>query len=115
MPDGVAVDKQKEARKIYKVRGKAWVSPEEPNHRKSTWLGMSSPALALQCHTKDWRDRPRRSCYCNMVNTCASSATIYLIPVVQLSLVWYQDPKEDNRSSPSTQNSQTEYFVLIFN
>lgn len=105
MPDGVAVDKQKEARKIYKVRGKAWVSPEEPNHRKSTRLGMSSPALALQCHTKDWRDRPRRSCYCNMVNTCESSVAIYLIPVVQLTLMWYQDPKGVNRSSPSTQKS----------
>lgn len=70
MPDGVAVDKQKEARKIYKVQGKAWVSPEEPNHRKSTQLGMSSPALALQCHTKDWLDRLSRCCYCNMVNTC---------------------------------------------
>lgn len=47
------MDKQKRARKIYKARGKAWVSLEEPSYRRSTWLGMSSTAMALQCHTKD--------------------------------------------------------------
>lgn len=38
------MDKQKGARKIYRAWGKAWVSPEESGLRKSTWLGMSSPA-----------------------------------------------------------------------